>query len=125
MACSHRYFYDHKQPQCQNIVILLFFLPISVVFPIIEHIEKYQKHCKIAQYLLYIPAYMSHWPNAGLLLGQVVDGGPTVNQRWANITCLLGTTLVIAGPIIEWLSGKVIQVRISYFYVEAFKVEID
>ena len=26
-------------------------------------------------------------------LASVVDGGPTVNQRWANVTCLLGINL--------------------------------
>ena len=37
------------------------------------------------------PAKMRRWPNVGLLWANVVDGGPTVNQSWANVSCLLGT----------------------------------
>ena len=33
-----------------------------------------------------LPTNMGRWPNAGLLLAH----RPTVNQRWANVSCLLG-----------------------------------
>ena len=29
-------------------------------------------------------------PNAGLMLGSVVDDGPTLNQHWVDVACLLG-----------------------------------
>ena len=39
---------------------------------------------------------MKRWLNVGLRWANVVDGAPTVNQRWADVLCLLGySTFVI------------------------------
>ena len=63
---------------------------------------------KFVLYLLYNPANISRWPDAGLLLGQR-------RRRWSNSkpafepTCLLGTTLAISGPLIILISRHLLS----------------
>ena len=53
--------------------------------------SKHAKHiCKTHEILVAHHANMRHWTTSFYCWPTVYDVGPTVNQRWANATCLLG-----------------------------------
>ena len=40
--------------------------------------------------MIHLPANTKHRHNVGSMLGSIVDGGPTLDQHWVDVSCLLG-----------------------------------
>ena len=59
-------------------------MKLSIVYYFIKNILK-----MIKRYDLAIPANIRFWSNVGL----IVDSGPTLNQRWTDVSCMLGCNL--------------------------------
>ena len=63
--------------------------------------------------LNYIPANMRRWPKIVYCWASVVDGWPTVNQRWNNVSCLLGAT-----PHTRWCRGRCYTSSCTWSHIE-------
>ena len=61
------------------------------------------------------PSNKTCWPNAGLMLGNAVNSGPTLNQHWNNETCLLTTGHY--GWCHQWSDSRLKTHRLSDFNI--------